>query len=115
VVEKLKTYFLQKEHECQKLTNINKSSSDKVLEQTESEYQMQRIITNSPKEKLRLIGLNPAKISENNITRSINIYSRIDGYVSAINVNIGKFVNPSDVLFELVNRLWHSNLFRRKL
>lgn len=103
LVAKSKTYFLQKEYERQKLLNINKSSSDKVLEQTESEYQMQRIITNSLKEKLRLIGLNPDKISENNITRSINIYSPIDGYVSAVNVNIGKFVNPSDVLFELVN------------
>ena len=103
LVAKTKTYFLQREYERQKLLNVNKSSSDKVLEQTESEYQMQRIITNSLKEKLRLIGLNPDRISENNITRSINIYSPIDGYVSAVNVNIGKFVNPSDVLFELVN------------
>lgn len=103
LVAKSKTYFLQKEFERQKLLNVNKSSSDKVLEQTESDYQMQRIITNSLKEKLRLIGLNPEKVSENNITRSINIYSPIDGYVSAVNVNIGKFVNPSDVLFELVN------------
>jgi cobalt-zinc-cadmium efflux system membrane fusion protein len=103
LVAKSKAYFLQKEYDRQKLLNVNKSSSDKVLEQTESEYQMQRIITNSLKEKLRLIGLNPDKISENNITRSINIYSPIDGYVSAVNVNIGKFVNPSDVLFELVN------------
>ena len=27
----------------------------------------------------------------------------ISGFVSAVNVNIGKYVNPSDVLFELVN------------
>ena len=27
----------------------------------------------------------------------------IDGFVSKVNVNIGKYVNPADVLFELVN------------
>ncbi len=103
LIAKSKTYFLKKEYERQKLLNVNKSSSDKVFEQTESEYQMQRITANSLREKLRLIGLNPDKISENNISRSINIYSPINGFVSAVNVNIGKFVNPSDVLFELVN------------
>ncbi len=103
LIAKSKTYFLQKEYERQKLLNVNKSSSDKVVEQTESEYRMQQIMVNSLKEKLRLIGLNPDKISENNISRSINIYSPISGFVSAVNVNIGKFVNPSDILFELVN------------
>ena len=28
---------------------------------------------------------------------------KINGFVSEVNVNIGKYVNPSDVLFELVN------------
>jgi cobalt-zinc-cadmium efflux system membrane fusion protein len=33
----------------------------------------------------------------------VNVYSSIDGFVSKVNVNIGKYVNPSDVLFELIN------------
>ncbi len=103
LIAKSKSYFLQKEYERQKQLNQNKSTSDKVFEQTESEFQMQRIIANGLKEKLHLIGLNPDKITENNISRSINIYSPIDGYVSAVHVNIGKFLNPSDVLFELIN------------
>lgn len=85
------------------MLNANKSSSDKVLEQTQSEYEMERIMANSLKEKLIMVGLNPDKINEDNIRRSINIYSPINGFVSAVNVNIGKFVNPSDILFELVN------------
>ena len=57
----------------------------------------------NPSEKLKLIGLNPGRIGANDISRSINIYSPINGFVTAVNVNIGKYVNPSDVLFELVN------------
>ena len=37
------------------------------------------------------------------MSRSINVYSSIDGFVSKVNVNIGKYINPSDVLFELIN------------
>ena len=37
------------------------------------------------------------------MSRSINVYSSIDGFVSKVNVNIGKYVNPTDVLFELIN------------
>jgi cobalt-zinc-cadmium efflux system membrane fusion protein len=54
-------------------------------------------------QKLSLIGLNPEKINEDNISRSVNIYSPINGFVSKINVNIGKYVSPTDVLFELIN------------
>jgi len=54
-------------------------------------------------EKLKLIGLDPSNLNENNISRSINITSPIDGFVSKVNMNIGKYAAPTDVLFELVN------------
>jgi cobalt-zinc-cadmium efflux system membrane fusion protein len=54
-------------------------------------------------EKLKLISINPDNLNENNISRSINIYSPIDGFVAGVKVNIGKYVNPTDVLFELVD------------
>jgi cobalt-zinc-cadmium efflux system membrane fusion protein len=54
-------------------------------------------------QKLALIGIDPAKISENKIMRAIPVLSPIDGYVKQVNVNIGKYVAPTDVLFEIVN------------
>ena len=95
--------FLQKEYERQRLLNATKTTSDKVFEQTQSEYEGQRILMNSLREKLRMVGINAASLSENNIRRSVAVYAPISGYVSAVHVNSGKYVNPSDVLFELVN------------
>ncbi|MEO8761059.1 MAG: efflux RND transporter periplasmic adaptor subunit, partial [Bacteroidia bacterium] len=40
---------------------------------------------------------------EDNLSKAVNIYSPIDGFVSKVNVNIGKYVNASDIIFELVN------------
>ena len=31
------------------------------------------------------------------------MYATINGYVSKVNVNIGKYISPSEVLFELIN------------
>lgn len=95
--------FTENEFNRQKELNQSKATSDKVFEQIKATYQTQLILIKSLEEKLNLIGLNPNKINVNKISRSINIYSPIDGYVSTVNVNIGKYVNPSDVLFELIN------------
>jgi cobalt-zinc-cadmium efflux system membrane fusion protein len=54
-------------------------------------------------EKLRIIGIDPQKLTVNNISRTVAVHSPITGFVTKVNVNIGKYVNPADVLFELVN------------
>lgn len=103
LIAKTKVLFLQKEYDRQKLLNATKTSSDKVFEQTESEFQTQKVLMAGLMEKLRMVHINPSLLNENNIRRSVPIYSPISGYVSAVHVNIGKYVNPSDVLFELIN------------
>ncbi len=100
---KSKLIYTENEYNRQKELNQSKASSDKVFQQTELEFKTQKISVNALSEKLRLINLNPESLKESNLSRSINVYSSIDGFVSKVNVNIGKYVNPSDVLFELIN------------
>lgn len=95
--------FDEAEYNRQKELNQSKASSDKIFEQTKATYQSHYILIKSLEQKLRLIGLNPDKLTANTISRSVNIYSPINGFVSAVNVNIGKYVTPSDVIFELVD------------
>jgi cobalt-zinc-cadmium efflux system membrane fusion protein len=54
-------------------------------------------------EKLKLIGIQPDKVNENSLSRRISILSPINGYVLEVNTNIGKYVMPSDIPFELVD------------
>jgi cobalt-zinc-cadmium efflux system membrane fusion protein len=100
---KSKLSYAENEYNRQKELNQSKASSDKVFQQTEMDYKTQRISLSALAEKLRLININPDNLNESNLSRSINVYSSIDGFVSKVNVNIGKYVNPSDVLFELIN------------
>jgi cobalt-zinc-cadmium efflux system membrane fusion protein len=42
-------------------------------------------------------------LSADKISKSIFLYAAINGFVSKVNVNPGKYINPADVLFELVD------------
>ncbi|GAB3432916.1 efflux RND transporter periplasmic adaptor subunit [Niabella aquatica] len=95
--------FNESEYRRQKELNESKAASDKVYEQARATYHTQIILIRSLEEKLKLIGLNPGRVTAGNISKSIPVYSPISGYVAAVLVNRGKYVNPSDVLFELVN------------
>jgi len=103
LMEKSKLVFSENEYRRQKELNVSKASSDKVFQQSEMEFKNQRVTLSALSEKLRLIHINPETLSEASLSRSINIYSSIDGFVSKVNVNIGKYVNPSDIIFELIN------------
>jgi cobalt-zinc-cadmium efflux system membrane fusion protein len=50
-----------------------------------------------------LIGINPGNLTEENISSTVNLVSPINGFLKAVNINIGKYVAPTDVLFEIVN------------
>lgn len=93
----------QNEYQRYEELNASKAASDKVFQQSRAELQSQRISLQALAQKLELIGINPRKLSASNISKSINILSPIDGFVSKVNVNIGKYTSPTDVLFELVN------------
>jgi cobalt-zinc-cadmium efflux system membrane fusion protein len=100
---KEKIVYQEQEFNRQKELNKTQASSDKVLQQTESEYRAQQVLISALKEKLQLVGINSSKLSVSSISRTINLYSPIDGFVSKVNVNIGKYVSPTEVLFELIN------------
>lgn len=78
-------------------------SSAKSFQQVTSEYKVLKGKMNALGQKLALIGINPETLTETNIQRAIAVKSPISGFVKQVNVNIGKYVSPTDVLFEIVN------------
>lgn len=95
--------LLESEYNRQKELNQSKASSDKVFEQAKASYQTQLITIKSLEEKLKIIGIQPQKLTVGNISKSITINSPINGFVAAVNTNLGKYVQPNDVLFELID------------
>jgi membrane fusion protein, heavy metal efflux system len=77
--------------------------SQQNLQQVTSDYKSLKAQVKGLEQKLALIGINPANLHEDDISRTVALVSPISGYVRTVNVNIGKYVAPSDVLFEIVN------------
>jgi membrane fusion protein, heavy metal efflux system len=90
--------------------------SQKNVQEVTSDYKSLKAEVKAFEQKLALIGINPANLSEDDISRSVALVSPISGYITLVNINIGKFVSPSDVLFEIVNSdklLLELNLFEK--
>lgn len=100
---KAKLAAAETEYYRQRDLNASKASSDKALQQAQAEYHSLRVRLSALSEKLKLINIDPRSLSEQNLSRSIRLYAPFNGFVSKVYVNMGKYVNPSDVLFELVN------------
>ena len=80
--------------------NVN---AQKTVQQSQSNFATWQGKMKGLLAKLKMLDINLSSLDEGEISNTINVYSPISGYVTEVNVNIGKFVNPSDVLFEIVN------------
>lgn len=80
--------------------NVN---AKKTLQFAKTNYYNWQAKSKGFQEKLKMLNINFSALEAGNISSSIPIYAPISGYVTEVNVNIGKYVNPSDVLFEIVD------------
>lgn len=95
--------FAKADYERQQELAKENVNAQKTLQQAKSTYQSWLAKRNGLLAKLKLIHVNLEEVEKGNITSTGNVYSPISGYVTEVNVNIGKFVAPSDVLFEIVD------------
>ncbi|MDD2244837.1 MAG: efflux RND transporter periplasmic adaptor subunit [Dysgonamonadaceae bacterium] len=103
-LEAINKFELAKE-EYNRQSELYKSdiSSQKNMQQVTSNYNSLKVQVKALEQKLSLVGINPSKLNEDNMSRSVALVSPITGYVKAVNVSIGKSVSASDILFEIVN------------
>jgi len=73
------------------------------VQQVTSDYKNLKALVKALEQKLAMIGIDPANLHEDDISSSVAVVSPISGFVKAVNINIGKFVAPADVMFEIVN------------
>lgn len=75
----------------------------KTLQQAKANWQTLQAKENGLRQKLSMLNISTAALQKGNIQRTINVYAPISGYVTQVNVNLGQFVTPADILFRIVN------------
>ncbi len=101
---KARIVFLTQETGRQQILNDEDVGARRKLQQATAELRTEQAAAGSLAAQLRLIGLNPERINASNIRPSVPLVAPIGGYVKAVRANPGQFVNPQDVLIELVDR-----------
>ncbi len=95
--------FLEQEYNRQlDLANENVNAL-KSLQQAKSNYFGTKAKVEGLKARLKLVNINPTDIETGEIKSTVNIISPITGFVSQVNVNIGMYVTPTDIMFRIVD------------
>ena len=95
--------YLDAEYKRQQELAKESVNSQKTVLQSKTQYQSMMAKVNGLKAKLGLLGINTTQIESGSFQNTISILSPINGYVTQVNVNIGIFVNPTDVMFKIVD------------
>jgi len=100
---KQKLKYLELEYKRQEELSKENVSATKTFQQVSSEYNSLLATIGASEERLRILNIDPTSLTQSNIRSTVNIYAPISGYVTTVNVNIGRFVNPQDVICEIVD------------
>lgn len=100
---KSKLKYLEVEYKRQEELSKENVSSTKIFQQVSSDYNSALVANGALGEKLKMIGINPETLTQSNITSTVDLRSPIQGYITVVNINIGSFVNPQDIICEIVD------------
>ncbi|XWW45054.1 efflux RND transporter periplasmic adaptor subunit [Fibrella sp. USSR17] len=95
--------YQQQEFERQSELSRENVGALKTLQQATAQLGTLRARVGGLRQQLAILGLNPAKLTPETITRSLNVRAPIGGTLTQVNVNQGSYVAANDVLFEIMN------------
>lgn len=95
--------LLELEYKRQQELATENVNSTKTLQQAKSSYNRTKVKADGLKARLAMINITPSALENGEIKQTISITSPISGYVSQVNVNLGMYVNPTDVMFRIVD------------
>ena len=95
--------YAQKDYERQKNLLENNVASGKQFQQVKANYHSLQSKVEGLAANLELLNMNPKKIAKGGLYRKVPVIATISGAVSKVEVTVGKYVEPQQELFEIVN------------
>lgn len=95
--------YLKAEYERQKTLANENINAQKKLQESKSQWESMQATEQGLRAKLAMLEIKPETLKQDGIQPTIKVLSPINAFVAEVNINIGKFVTPSDVMIRLVN------------
>jgi len=102
---KAKVRFLTEDLERQRILDVEDVGAKRKLQQARADFATEQATLRATAAQLRLLGLSVTRLdATGQLQNSVPLTTPIAGYVKAVNINPGQYVNPQDVLVEVLNR-----------
>mgnify|MGYP001233304788 CR=1 FL=1 len=95
--------FAKLDYDRQSELSKNQAASEKVLQLAEEKVRQNQILVKSLGEKLKLIHINPATLSADNMTSEIIIAASTSGTITDVLVNNGKYVQAGEEMIRMID------------
>lgn len=103
--------FLDQEFQRQTRLYDEEVGSGQTYQQTKAEYESVKAEVKGYEAQLNQLNLNVEQIQDGDIYSSVPVVSPIDGYIEKVQIQIGQYVDPQTIMFEIVdNEHVHADL-----
>lgn len=103
--------FQQLEVDRQQTLQEGQAGALKTLQEAQSQLKQLQARLEGLRGQLAYLGIQADKVEQSGIVSTITIAAPISGYITALNINQGRFVQPEEMLYEIVdNRHIHLEL-----
>ena len=95
--------FLQEEYTRQQNLAAENVNARKTLQKALADLESMKAKNSGLVAKLRMLSIDAARLTPENIRSSIEIHSPINGYITRVNSSVGAFIPPTEVMFTIVD------------
>lgn len=96
--------FLEKEYQRQESLALKEAASQKRLQQSKADYLAMKSKMDASAAQLQILGVSPAKLKRNGISPYMSITAPISGYVTNLDLNVGKYFNSGDPICDIIDK-----------
>ena len=96
--------YLEAEYRRQQILSQEEAASQKKLQQSKADYLSMKSRMQAAVARLQLLGIQPEKLINSGISPSLEIKAPINGYVSNLQANLGKFLDSGEPLCEIIDK-----------
>jgi len=102
---KARVRFLNEDLQRQQILDMEDVGAKRKLQLARADFATEQATLRTTAAQLRLLGISPERLAATGQpVASVPLTTPIGGYVKAVNINPGQYVNPQDVLVEVLNR-----------
>lgn len=96
--------YLEAEYQRQQTLSREAVASQKKFQQAKADYLSMKSRLQAAEAQLRLLGVNAETLSAGGIRPYIEVKAPVNGYISNVQANLGKYLNAGDPLCDVIDK-----------